>query len=127
MAITDELSSLREQTLAAIASAETSAELEQVRVSVLGKAGSLTGYLRSMGQVPKEERVVVGKTVNETRVVVEEALAEAKAKLDAAELEAAIDAAAVDVTLPGRAQQMGTRHLINRMVDGISEILLGLG
>lgn len=127
MAITDELTALRDQTLADIAAAETSAELERVRVAVLGKAGSLTGYLRSMGQVPKEERAAVGKAVNEARVEVENALAEAKAKLDAAELEAAIDAAAVDVTLPGRAQQMGTRHLINRMIDEISEIFLGLG
>ena len=127
MAITDELSALREATLADIAAATTSAELDQVRVAVIGKAGTLTGYLRSMGQVPKEERAAVGKAVNEARVAVEEALAERKAVLDAAELEAAIDAAAVDVTLPGRAQQMGTRHLINGMIDEISEIFLGLG
>ena len=43
------------------------------------------------------------------------------------ELAAAIDAAAVDVTLPGRSQQVGTRHLINRITDEISEIFLGLG
>ena len=127
MAITEELLGLREQTLAAIEAAETSAALEQVRVAVLGKAGSLTGYLRSMGQIPKEERAEVGKAVNEARVAVEEALAARKAVLDAAELEAAIVAAAVDVTSPGRAQQMGTRHLINRMIDEISEIFLGLG
>ncbi len=127
MAITEELAALRESTLADIAAAETSAALEAVRVAVLGKSGTLTGYLRSMGQVPKEERAQVGKTVNETRVVVEEALAAAKAKLEAAELEAAIGAAAVDVTLPGRAQQMGTRHLINAITDEISEVFLGLG
>ena len=61
------------------------------------------------------------------RVEVETALAERKAALEAAELAAAIDAAAVDVTLPGRAQQIGTRHLINGIIDEISEIFLGLG
>ncbi len=127
MAITEELAALRESTLADIAAAESSAALEAVRVAVLGKSGTLTGYLRSMGQVPKEERAMVGKTVNETRVVVEEALAAAKAKLESAELEAAIGAAAVDVTLPGRVQQMGTRHLINAITDEISEVFLGLG
>ncbi|WP_172137034.1 phenylalanine--tRNA ligase subunit alpha [Adlercreutzia sp. ZJ473] len=127
MAITDELSALRASTLASIAAAETSAALEAVRVAVLGKSGTLTGYLRSMGSVPKEERAAVGKAVNEARVAVEEALGARKAALDAAELEAAIDAAAVDVTLPGRAQQMGTRHLINGIVDELSEIFLGLG
>ena len=98
-----------------------------MRVAVLGKAGTLTGYLRGMGKVAKEERAVVGKTVNEVRNVVEEALEARKKKLAAAEMEAAIDASAVDVTLPGRAQQMGTRHLINAITDEVSEIFLGLG
>ncbi|MFW4357352.1 phenylalanine--tRNA ligase subunit alpha [Gordonibacter sp. KGMB07426] len=123
----EEVAALREQTLADIAQAADTAALDQVRVAVLGKSGSLTGYLRSMGQVPKEERAEVGKTVNEVRVEVEAALAERKAALESAELAAAIDAAAVDVTLPGRAQQMGTRHLINGIIDEISEIFLGLG
>ena len=127
MAIAEELAALREHTLAEIAAADTSAALEAVRVAVLGKSGTLTGYLRSMGQVPAEERASVGKAVNAARVEVEEALAARKAALDAAELEAAMGAAAVDVTLPGRAQQVGTRHLINGIIDEVSDIFLGLG
>jgi phenylalanyl-tRNA synthetase alpha chain len=65
--------------------------------------------------------------VNAARVEVEGAIEAAKAALEAAALEAAIDAAAVDITLPGRAQQMGTRHLINAITDEISQIFLGLG
>ena len=127
MALTDELNDLRTSTLDAISQAQTTAELEIVRVSVLGKSGTLTAYLRSMGQVPKEERASVGKLVNEVRGAVEDALGARKSALEAAELNAAIDAAAVDVTLPGRAQQIGTRHLINGIIDEISEIFLGLG
>ena len=127
MAITEELTQLQADTLAAIVAASTTAELEAIRVAVVGKSGTLTAYLRSMGSVPKEERAQVGKAVNAARVAVEEALASAKDALAAAELEQAIDAAAVDVTLPGRAQVIGTRHLINRMIDEISEVFLGLG
>ena len=127
MAIVEEVAALRGQALAAIAQAADTAALEAVRVGVLGKSGTLTGYLRGMGQMPKEERAQVGKTVNEVRVEVEAALAARKEELAAAELAAAIDAAAVDVTLPGRAQQMGTRHLINGIIDEVSEIFLGLG
>lgn len=127
MAIAEELAALRERTLAEIAAADTSAALEAVRVAVLGKSGTLTGYLRSMGQVPAEERASVGRAVNAARVEVEEALAARKAALDAAELEDAMGAAAVDVTLPGRAQQVGTRHLINGIIDEVSDIFLGLG
>ncbi len=120
MAIVDELSALRTSTLAAIEQAADTSALEEVRVAVLGKAGTLTGYLRGMGQVAKEERAAVGKAVNEVRGAVEAALEERKRALAAKELEAAIDAAAVDVTLPGRGQQVGTRHLINAITDQIS-------
>ena len=127
MAITEELAALRDDTLQRIEAAATTDELDAVRVAVVGKQGSLTGYLRSMGSVPKEERAAVGRAVNEAREAVEAALEARKATLSAAELTAAIDAAAVDVTLPGRAQQRGTRHLINCIIDEVSEIFLGLG
>ena len=127
MAVVDELIELKSATLANIESAADTQALEAVRVGVLGKKGSLTGYLRSMGQLPKEERASVGKTANEVRSVVESALAERKAILEREELTKRMSAEAVDVTLPGRAQQMGTRHLINRIADEVSEIFLGLG
>ena len=112
MSIQDEVMQLRGETLASIAAAGTTDALEQVRVAVLGKSGTLTAYLRSMGQIPKEERATVGKTVNIVRAEVESALAQRKEALSASELEAQIAAGAVDITLPGRMQQMGTRHLI---------------
>lgn len=123
----DDLRALEVGTLAAIERADETAALEQVRVSVLGKSGTLTGYLRSMGQVPKEERAALGKTLNEVRSSIEDALAARKSELAAAELTAKMDASAVDVTLPGRAQQLGTRHLISRITDEIAEIFLGIG
>ena len=127
MAVVDELIELKSATLASIEGAADTQALEAVRVGVLGKKGSLTWYLRSMGQLPKEERASVGKTANEVRNAVESALEARKATLERAELLAKMDAEAVDVTLPGRAQQMGTRHLINRIADEVSEIFLGLG
>lgn len=127
MTIADDVSALGQQTLASIEAAQSTEELENVRIAVLGKAGTLTGYLRCMGNVAKEERASVGKTVNEVRNAVEEALAARKETLAAAELAQAIDAAAVDITLPGRVQQMGTRHLINKITDEIAEVFLGLG
>lgn len=127
MALVDELVALREEVLSKIQGAQTTSELEEIRVAVLGKSGSLTGYLRSMGSVPKDEKAQVGKAVNDARVAVESALEEAKSRLSSAELEAAIDAAAVDITLPGRAQQIGTRHLIHGIIDDLTDIFLGLG
>ncbi|HAM15856.1 MAG TPA: phenylalanine--tRNA ligase subunit alpha, partial [Eggerthellaceae bacterium] len=127
MAIVEELEALREETLGAIGQAIDTAALDEVRVRVVGKSGTLTAYLRNMGKVPKEERAEVGKAVNEARKVVEEALDARKQELAAAELAASIDAAAVDVTLPGRVQQLGTRHLINRVCEEVCDVFLGLG
>ena len=127
MALVDELTALREETLAAIAEAVDTAALDTVRVGVVGKSGTLTGYLRNMGQVAKEQRAEVGRAVNEARNVIEEALDERKKALAALELEASINASAVDITLPGRAQQLGTRHLINRVSEEICDVFLGLG
>lgn len=127
MAMVDEIQALQAETLSAIESAADSEALEQVRITVLGKSGSLTGYLRSMGQIPQEERAEVGKVVNKVREAVEAALDVRKATLVAAELDAQIGASAVDITLPGRAQQMGTRHLISKITDEIAEIFLGIG
>jgi phenylalanyl-tRNA synthetase alpha chain len=123
----DDLEALRQNTIERVAAAQTLAELDEVRVEVIGKQGTLTAYLRSMGQVEPDQRAQVGKAVNAARATVEGAIEAAKAALEAAALEAAIDAAAVDITLPGRAQQMGTRHLINAITDEISQIFLGLG
>lgn len=127
MSIQDDVLALRQKVLADIDEARNSQALEQVRVQVLGKSGSLTGYLRSMGKVAKEERPILGKTVNQVRGEVEKALEARKNAIAAAELEAQIQADAVDVTLPGRAQQMGTRHLISAITDEIAEIFHGIG
>lgn len=127
MAIVEEVNALRTSTLDRIAAAADTEALEAIRIEVVGKSGTLTSYLRSMGQVPKEERAEVGKTVNAVRNEVEAALESKKAELSATELEAKMAADAVDITLPGRAQQMGTRHLINAITDEIAEVFLGLG
>lgn len=127
MAIVEEVNALRTSMLDRIATAADTEALEAIRIEVVGKSGTLTSYLRSMGQVPKEERAEVGKTVNAVRNEVEAALESKKAALSATELEAKMAADAVDITLPGRSQQMGTRHLINAITDEIAEVFLGLG
>ncbi len=127
MALADEIKAVGTEACANIEAATTTEELDAVRVAVVGKKGSLTAYLRSMGQIAPEERAEVGKSVNAVREMVEKALEERKSALSHAELEAKMSAEALDITLPGRSQQLGSRHLINRITDEISEIFLGLG
>ena len=127
MSVVDELARLQADTLARVEAAADTVALDEVRVSVLGKSGTLTGYLRSMGQVPPEQRAEVGKTVNLVREAVEGALAQRRQALESAELEQQMAEGAYDISLPGRGQQVGTRHLISRITDEIAEIFLGIG
>lgn len=124
---TIEIDSLQQETLKNIASAGTSAELEEVRIAVLGKKGSLTQLLRGMREIPAEERASFGVAVNAAREAIENALECRKAELAAAELEASIKAESVDVTLPGRSHPLGTEHLISHLTREIAEVFRGIG
>ena len=127
MGLKEELEELRTRALANIEGAQDSKTLEDVRIEVLGKKGSLTAALRGMRDLPKEERPTIGKITNEVRDAVEGALERKKQELAAMELEARMAASAVDVTLPGRKQPIGTEHLINAIIDECSDIFASIG
>ena len=127
MALKQDLEALRGKTLAAIEQAGDSAALEEVRVAVLGKKGTLTGVLRGMRDVAPEERPTVGKLSNDVRNTIEAALQQRREELAAAELTAKMAAAAVDISLPGRARPYGTQHLITHIIEEVSDIFAGIG
>lgn len=127
MSLVDEIHSLVSDVSSKVSDSNTLDALEEVRVAVLGKSGSLTGYLRNMGNVAKEERAEVGKLVNSARNEIENKLAEKKEKLKNAEMQAKIESSAVDITLPGRCQHPGHQHLISNIIDECTDIFLGLG
>ena len=127
MGLKEEIEELRARALANIEGAKDSKTLEEVRIEVLGKKGSLTAALRGMKDLPKEERPTIGKITNEVRDAVEAAMERKKKELAAVELEARMAASAVDVTLPGRKMPIGTEHLINAIIDECSDIFAAIG
>ena len=127
MSVVGSIEEICTSALGAIENAENSEALDAVRVSVMGKKGSLTSILKSMGQIPKEQKAEVGKAANSAKKRIEAALEARFAALSAAELEAKMSAEAIDITLPGKSRPIGTRHLINNMEAQICEIFAGLG
>jgi phenylalanyl-tRNA synthetase alpha chain len=127
MSLIDEIHELVDDVTQKINESNTSDALENVRVATVGKSGTLTGYLRNMGNVAKEDRAEVGKLVNSARAQLEERLASKKAELKKAEMNAKIAASSVDVTLPGRSPYVGSQHLISNIIDECTDIFLGLG
>ena len=127
MSMSDDLKAIEAQFQEGLAAAETMEALEALRVSYLGKKGQLTAIMRSMGQVPPEERPAMGQLANTVRATVDAALKARKEELSAALLEQKMAADAVDVTLPGRRLSQGTQHLINQIREEIEDIFVGLG
>ena len=127
MAMSDELRAIQERVEQGLAKARTLEALEQVRVASLGKRGSLTAIMRSMGRLPKEERPAMGQLANTVRANVEAAIGQRREQLAKAALEARISAEVADVTLPGRRLSHGTEHLISQIREEIEDIFVGLG
>src|SRR5918999_3717701 len=96
-----ELDSLREEAESAIGAAGSAAELEDHRVRYLGRKSELTAALRSIGELPPEQRGPVGKQANEVRRALEALLERRTAELEAAELDRRLADDRVHVTMPG--------------------------
>lgn len=127
MAVIDDVRLLEAEALEAVLSASTLEDLEALRIAYLGKKGSLTAVLRGLGTLPEEERPAVGRMSNLAREAIEGAIAKQRATLEAAERSRRIAAEAVDVTLPGRKHPQGHQHVLQRIVDEITDIFIGLG
>src|SRR5512140_2869232 len=123
-----QLESLSAAARTEIGAAADERALEELRVRFLGKKGELSAVLRGMGQLPAEERPRVGEVANRVRDEVEAMLAAARERLAAARLDAELQGAPVDVTLPGRRLlPRGHRHPITRATDKIAAIFARLG
>lgn len=110
MDLQTQLQELKTSTQAKLAEmrGEHSKELQELRVAVLGKKGSLTDLLKGLKDLPNEERPKVGKMVNEVRDVLTEAFDEAAKVVEAAKIQAQLDSESLDVTLPGRKSNLVT-------------------
>jgi phenylalanyl-tRNA synthetase alpha chain len=122
------LDELRRQGEAAIAEAGSSAELEELRVRYLGRKAELTTILRSIGELPAEERGPVGKEANQVKVALEQLLQQRTNELDAGELDRRLAEDRIDVTLPGDPPlPPGHLHLVSQIRRQMEDIFVGLG
>jgi phenylalanyl-tRNA synthetase alpha chain len=122
------LDELRREGEAAVAEAGSSAELEELRVRYLGRKAELTAILRSIGELPTDQRGPVGKAANQVKAALEELLRRRTSELDAGELDARLAEDRIDVTLPGDPPlHPGHLHLVTQMRRQMEDIFVGLG
>lgn len=123
----EKLMEIRERAEIELAELKNGAELENFRVKVLGKKGELTGILKQMGTLSADERPKMGQLANEVRQSIEEMLKAKTEDLKAKEQEIKLKAETVDVTLPGKKQELGHKHPLSIVLDEVKDIFIGMG
>lgn len=123
----DNLQVLTAAALESIALAQSSSELEQLRVQFLGKKGSLTEQLKTLGNLPVSERPAAGAEINKAKLSVQDAISARKEALDEAEANTRLAAERIDVSLPGRRQSHGGLHPVTRTIERIESIFSSAG
>ena len=122
-----QLEQLQAEAQAALNAAQSTPETEAWYTEYLGRKGKMTAILRGLGQLSKEERPLVGKRANEIKEVLDVALAARQEAIAAEEMQRALSAEGIDVTMPGRRPQLGKLHPTNQAMREMVEILKQMG
>ena len=123
----EKLEAIKQEALKQIEHADSLEKLNDVRVAFLGKKGELTSVLKNMKNVAPEDRPAVGQMVNDTRAEIENALNHTKEKLEAAKREEQLKREVIDVTLPGKKNNVGHRHPNTIALEEVERIFIGMG
>jgi phenylalanyl-tRNA synthetase alpha chain len=122
-----DLEGLIKQAEQAVAGAETLPELDDVRVSYLGKNGQLTAQLKKLGSLPPEEKPKAGQAINKAKQSLQKAIEQRKSELEAEALATRLAEEKIDVTLPGRGLERGGLHPVTRTLDRIERLFAHAG
>jgi phenylalanyl-tRNA synthetase alpha chain len=124
-----EIETLEQEALTAIDGAADEAALEEVRVETLGKKGTISAQMKTLGQMSDEERKVAGPALNGLKARVNDAITARRDVLKREALNARLASETVDVTLPGRADPLskGRIHPISQVMDEITAIFADMG
>jgi phenylalanyl-tRNA synthetase alpha chain len=125
-AMTD-LASLNSHALSAIDAAATLDALEAVRIDLLGKQGSISALLKTLGQMSPEERQTTGAAINSLREAVTAAISAKKAALETAALDARLATERLDMSLPAPEIAAGSVHPVAQVMDELAEIFADMG
>ncbi len=110
-----------------IGQADDLSSLDQVRVRFLGKKGEITALMQSLGKLPAEQRRASGQLINNAKQALQQLIEARREVLQQAALAARLAAEAVDVTLPGRGQEVGGLHPVSRTLQRIEGLFSQLG
>ncbi|TGN39869.1 phenylalanine--tRNA ligase subunit alpha [Marinobacter confluentis] len=123
----ENLDQLVQDGLAAVEQADDLKALDQIRVEYLGKKGVVTLQAKTLGKLSAEERPAAGQKINEAKGQVEQAINARRDNLERVAIEQKLAAESIDVTLPGRGQDLGGLHPVTRTLQRIEQFFSKAG
>jgi phenylalanyl-tRNA synthetase alpha chain len=124
----ERIDELRNEAEGAIATADSTTALEELRVRYLGRKAELPNLLRGVAELPPDQRGTVGRAANQARQALESLIEQRTTELEAAELDTRLAQDRVDVTLPGEPPQpVGRLHLLTATWRELEDVFVGLG
>lgn len=127
MSLINDIRRIGEEAMQELRKIDKREALQDLRVKVLGKKGTLTAVLRQMGSLDPEERPAMGQAINEVRSRLEKAWEERSAELDRLTLQNRLATETIDITLPGVRASRGRLHPLTQIIEEIEDIFLGMG
>ena len=125
--VKEELDRLQKEVVVSISQASMEKEISEIRVKYLGKKGSITQVLKSLGTLPESERREIGQRANQLKESTETRIEEALLRIRERDRREALESEKIDVTLPGRRIPVGKRHPLTQTLDEILDIFSRLG
>jgi len=115
---------LKSEMLAALHTAKNEEAIREIEIKYLGRSGAFNEIMKSLKDLPDEEKRTVGKLANETKKEMEEAVSRRFVTLESERLGQIADTQWLDVTVPGKKPMVGHRHLISKFIDDL-EVIFG--
>lgn len=123
----ENLKQLVQDGLAAVAGADNLQALDHIRVEYLGKKGAITQQAKTLGKLSADERPAAGQKINDAKGQVEQAINARRSDLERVAIEAKLASESIDVTLPGRGQELGGLHPVTRTLQRIEDFFASAG
>jgi phenylalanyl-tRNA synthetase alpha chain len=125
--MSDKITEVQSAALVAIEQASDLAALQEVKNTYLSKKGAITGLMKEMKDLPKEEKPAFGQKVNVCKQVVTEALEKKQQDLEVAATAMKLEKERIDITLPADSLRIGTSHPLMLIQKEIEDLFLGMG
>ncbi|MEE1334726.1 MAG: phenylalanine--tRNA ligase subunit alpha [Erysipelotrichaceae bacterium] len=123
----EEIQSVKEEALQKIAEAGDLDTLQQLRVSYLGKKGSVQQLMAVMKTLPREEKPAFGQQVNQVKKEITDALGARMEQVQKEAVAKRLEAEKIDITLAGEDMERGTVHPLMMIQQELEDLFIGMG